>query len=73
MFDLFSARARQLKMENPMGKFEKMHIFAHFGQFLMILKQILIFQIKSLVFKALWKVPAMEGNFQLIPIIISAS
>ena len=49
----FSARARQLKLENPMGKCENMHIFAHFGQFLMILKQILIFQIKSLVFKAL--------------------
>ena len=29
----FSARARQLKLENPMGKFEKTHIFANFCTF----------------------------------------
>ena len=32
----FSARARQLKLENPMRKFEKTHIFANFCIFLTI-------------------------------------
>ena len=29
----FSAQARQLKLENPMGKFEKTHIYANFCTF----------------------------------------
>ena len=45
-----------------MGKSKKMHIYAHFGQFPIILKQNIIFQTILLVITALWALSLVTGT-----------
>ena len=55
-FDLFQPEPDNSNWKILWENFKRrtfLQIFAHFGQFSFILKQLLIFQIKSLVFKAL--------------------